>query len=182
MVVSVDHRHHSQVGLFVSFLLWKLAWYQDSQNPGIGHSGQFQLRSLWALFLNCMVSSAIRTQLLPLGDTSGNSTILYVLRVSKTALANNPKESISSLVLGFMLGGLWLPKLCFQAVCDHTAALKVSSVYVWNQVMIFDNSHNPLPVIQPDTETIFQVLAQDIPTPKLTAWDIPTLKFTLYMP
>ena len=66
-------------------------------------------------------------------DTSGNSNMLYVLSVSKTALANNPRESFSSLVLGFMLGGLWLLKLCFKLVGDHTAALEVSSVYLWNQ-------------------------------------------------
>lgn len=34
-------------------------------------SGQFQIRSFWALGLQCMVSSAIRTYLLPLGDNQG---------------------------------------------------------------------------------------------------------------
>lgn len=46
--------------------------------------------------------------------------------------------------------------------------------------MVFDISHVPSLMIQPDAETIFQILAQYIPTSKLTAWEIPAPKFTLY--
>lgn len=72
-------------------------------------SGHLLLRGLWALCLMCVVSLAIGTQLLLwAGNEQGTSHSLWSQRVSWAALTNNAKEGFLSLVLRFLLVGLWL--------------------------------------------------------------------------
>lgn len=48
-------------------------------------------------------------------STRGNSSSLYVLGASWTALSNNSKEGFSCLVLGFLLGHCWHSQGSFSA-------------------------------------------------------------------
>lgn len=67
MLVVIDHRYHTWIGLLVASFIWKLAryvWYYEIQSSGRRFSVQFQPRVPWMLCLKCTVSSAIGTHLL----------------------------------------------------------------------------------------------------------------------
>jgi len=68
----VVQRHHGRTALLLAFFLWKLAWHLLAT-----HSGQFQLKSLRALFLKPMLSSAIGTFLAPLSGHQGRESVMF---------------------------------------------------------------------------------------------------------